>query len=115
MQHPPRGPPSGIGGRNPFSIGDRDLYPPGLGPNDPLRMGFVGSGGGMHPTFDDPLFAGQLGGQPYDARAPPGARYDPIGPGDDPPNVRGGPRFPGGRGGGFGRNPFAGYDSNDFI
>lgn len=118
MQRPPRGAPSGIGGRNPFSIGDRDLYPPGFGPNDPLRMGPSGGfhgGGGMHPTFDDPLFGGQGGGQPYDPQAPPGARYDPVGPGDGPPNVRGGPRFPGGRGAGFGGNPFGGYGGNDFI
>jgi hypothetical protein len=118
MQRPPRGMPAGFGGRNPLAIGDRDLYPPGLGPNDPLRVGpggGFGGGGGMHPTFDDPLFGGQAGGQPYDPRAPPGARYDPIGPGDVPPNVRGGPRFPGGRGGGFGGNPFGGFGSNDFI
>lgn len=59
-------------------------------------------------------------------RAPPGARYDPIGPGDGPPdaNLRGGPRFPGGRGGmgggmGMGMggppNPFGGFGGGDFI
>ncbi|KAI1624526.1 PI31 proteasome regulator N-terminal-domain-containing protein [Exophiala viscosa] len=106
--------------RQPFgNIGDRDLYPPGLGPNDPLRMGPGGGfrgGGGMHPTFDDPLFGGQGGQQPYDPRAPPGARYDPIGPGDGPPNLGGGPRFPGGGSGGFGGgNPFGGFGSGDFI
>ena len=108
-----------MGGRNPLVIGARDLSPPGLGPNDPLRMGPGGGfqgGGGMHPTFDDPLFGGQGGARPYDPRAPPGARYDPIGPGDGPPNMRGGPRFPGAPGrGGFGRNPFGGFGSNDFI
>ena len=50
-------------------------------------------------------------------RVPPGARYDPIGPGDGPPQGRGGPRFPGG--GGFSRgappNPFGGFGGNDFI
>lgn len=103
-------------------VGDRDLYPPGLGPHDPLRMGPGGGyrgGGGMHPTFDDPLFQGQGGQGGYDPRAPPGARYDPIGPGDGPPNLRqGGGRFPGGRGGGFGGgppNPFSGFGSGDFI
>lgn len=104
-------------------VGDRDLYPPGLGPHDPLRMGPGGGyrgGGGMHPTFDDPLFQGQGGQGGYDPRAPPGARYDPIGPGDGPPNLRqGGPRFPGGSGGGFGGgrppNPFSGFGSGDFI
>jgi hypothetical protein len=110
INRPPRGLP-GYGGRRPLNIGERDLYPPGLGPHDPLRGGvgpgaFPGGvgGGGMHPTFDDPLFAGGRGGQGqfYDPRAPPGARYDPVGPGDGPPNLRGGPRFPGGHGGGFG-------------
>ncbi|CAD6571255.1 MAG: hypothetical protein ASARMPREDX12_004288 [Alectoria sarmentosa] len=115
----PRG---GIGGeRRPLNIGERDLYPPGLGPHDPLRGGGFGpGGGGMHPTFDDPLFAGRRGGGDggYNGQVPPGARYDPIGPGDGPPQGRGGPRFPGG-GGGFGGgappNPFGGFGGNDFI
>lgn len=51
-------------------------------------------------------------------RVPPGARYDPIGPGGGPPQGRGGPRFPG-RGGGIGGgappNPFGGFGGNDFI
>lgn len=108
------------GGGQPFgNIGERDLYPPGLGPNDPLRMGpggiRGGGGGGMHPTFDDPLFGGQGGNNGrYDPRAPPGARYDPVGPGDGPPNLRGGPRFPGGRGGAP-PNPFGGFGGGDFI
>lgn len=57
----PRG---GIGGeRRPLNIGERDLYPPGLGPHDPLRGGGFGpGGGGMHPTFDDPMFGGRGGG-----------------------------------------------------
>lgn len=51
------------------------------------------------------------------SRAPPGARYDPIGPGDGPPNLRGGPRFLGGGGFGGGRpqNPFGGFGGDDFI
>lgn len=118
LNRPPRG---FAPGRPPFgNLGERDLYPPGLGPHDPLRIGPGGGfhgGGGMHPTFDDPLFGGQGGQQPYNPRAPPGARYDPVGPGDGPPNLRGGPRFPGGggRGGGFGGNPFGGFGSGDFI
>ncbi|KAL8741434.1 MAG: hypothetical protein Q9184_008385, partial [Pyrenodesmia sp. 2 TL-2023] len=109
----------GIGGeRRPLNIGERDLYPPGMGPHDPLRAGPPGyggggggfGGGGMHPTFDDPLFRGQGGA----GRAPPGARYDPVGPGDGPPNLRGGPRFPGGGGGGP-PNPFGGFGGGDFI
>lgn len=71
----PRGP---LGGeRRPLNIGERDLYPPGLGPHDPLGVsGFgphggigAGGGGGMHPTFDDPIFGGdggRMGG--YDGR-----------------------------------------------
>ena len=118
MNRPPRGMPAGY---QPFgNIGERDLYPPGLGPHDPLRIGPGGGGyrggGGMHPTFDDPLFGGNGGAAPFDPRAPPGARYDPVGPGDGPPNLRGGSRFPGGgRGGGFGGNPFGGFGSGDFI
>ncbi|KAI9828144.1 MAG: hypothetical protein M1832_003671 [Thelocarpon impressellum] len=63
-------PPSG---RNPLNIGHDDLYPPGLGPHDPLRgtlgpgAGGIG-GGGMHPTFDDPLFRGGGQGRPNDGR-----------------------------------------------
>lgn len=104
INRPPRGFPPGFpGGRSPYNIGDRDLYPAGLGPNDPLRgtmgPGF-GSGGGMHPTFDDPLFGGGGSGGGYDPRAPPGARYDPPGP-FGPPSGSG--RRPGGGGfGGFG-------------
>ena len=54
----------------------------------------------------------------WGVRAPPGARYDPVGPGDGPPNLRGGTRFPRG-GGGFGTggppNPFGGFGEGDFI
>lgn len=97
-----RPPPSQIfpPGQHPFNIGHDDLNPPGLGPRDPLVPSLSGSrffprpGGssGMHPTFDDPLFTGQgsasPGGEGYDPQIPPGARYDPVGPGGDP-------RFPG--------------------
>jgi hypothetical protein len=111
------------GGRNPLGIGHDDLYPPGLGPNDPFRPSLgpgglprPGGGGGMHPTFDDPLFGGHGGeGRRGDPQAPDGARYDPIFPGDP----RGGPStFPGAghRGpGGAPPNPFGGYGSGDFI
>ncbi|ROW01144.1 hypothetical protein VSDG_02655 [Cytospora chrysosperma] len=109
-------------GRSPFNIGHDDLHPPGLGPHDPLRGSFVpggglprpgGMGGGMHPSFDDPLFQDLRGGgggrDTFDAQAPPGARWDPVGPGGPA-----GPRLGGGRlGGGFGRgiNPFGGGNS----
>ncbi|KAK5121464.1 hypothetical protein LTR85_005297 [Meristemomyces frigidus] len=96
-------------------IGDRDLYPPGLGPNDPMRggigpgLGGPMGGGGMHPTFDDPMFAGQgQRGGGYDPRAPPGSRYDPTGPG-----MGGHPRGAGM--GGRPPNPFGGFGSDDFI
>lgn len=65
MNRPPgRG---GLGGeRRPLNIGERDLYPPGMGPHDPLRGPGLGpggiGGGGMHPTFDDPMFGGNGGG-----------------------------------------------------
>lgn len=116
INRPPRGYPPGFpGGRSPYNIGDRDLYPAGLGPNDPFRgtMGpGSGSGSGMYPTFDDPLFRGQGGNSGYDPRAPPGARYDPPGPGQPPfGNNRG--RFGGGSGGGFGG--FGGGFGGDII
>jgi hypothetical protein len=63
----------------------------------------------MHPTFDDPLFAGQgQRGQGYDPQHPPGSRYDPVGPG-----MRGHPRGAGM--GGRPPNPFGGYGDGDFI
>jgi hypothetical protein len=106
-------------------IGHDDLHPPGLGPYDPLRPHLGGGNlprpggmGGMHPSFDDPLFGGQGGVGGYDPRAPPGARYDPFGPGDPLRDNRGGPRFPGGGFGGAGGrppNPFGGFGGGDFI
>ncbi|KAH7319852.1 PI31 proteasome regulator N-terminal-domain-containing protein [Stachybotrys elegans] len=111
LNRPPRG---GLmmPGRSPYNIGHDDLHPPGLGPHDPFRGSFTGGGlprpggsSGMHPTFDDPLFGGpgnggDQGGFGYNPQAPPGARWDPLGPG-------GGPRFPG-PGGGRGGSPFGG-------
>jgi hypothetical protein len=99
-------------------IGDRDLYPAGLGPNDPLRGG-VGpglgpmGGGGMHPTFDDPLFTGQgQRGPGFNPQAPPGSRFDDPGPGFG--GVGGG--HPRGAGmGGRPPNPFGGFGDGDFI
>jgi PI31 proteasome regulator len=115
IYRPRGGPPLPRG--SPLGIGHDDLNPPGLGPHDPLRSSFVGGGlprpgggSGMYPTFDDPLFGGrgQRGG--YDPQAPPGARYDPVGPSDGLP-----------RGGGLGGlrgqppNPFGGFGDNDFV
>ncbi|KAI9732321.1 MAG: hypothetical protein M1834_001528 [Cirrosporium novae-zelandiae] len=107
----------GIGDRNPLNIGERDLYPPGLGPHDPLGgplgpgLGGRSGGGGMHPTLDDPLFGGGSGQGGYDPMAPPGARYDPLGPGDGRPSAPGGRRFPGGGP----PNPFGGFGNDDFL
>lgn len=112
--------------RYPVGIGHDDLYPQGLGPNDPLQPHLGpglprpggGFGGGMHPTFDDPMFGGGGGAGGYDPMAPPGARYDPIGPGGAPRDNRGGGRFPGGGLGGPGGrppNPFGGFGDGDFI
>jgi hypothetical protein len=116
----PRG--GGPGGnRNPLNIGHDDLYPTGLGPNDPFQPNFgglprPGGGGGMHPTFDDPLFGGRGGqgqGQRGDPQVPGGARYDPVFPGDP----RGGPGGFAGAGhrGPQGGNPFGGFGGADFI
>lgn len=122
VNRPPRGFPQGFAGGRPLNIGERDLYPPGLGPHDPLR-GYMGpgSGGGMHPTFDDPMFGGNNGGRgENNLQAPPGARYDPVGPGDGPPMGRGrGPGFPGGfrggPGGPFGGSFGGGFGGGDII
>lgn len=103
------------------NIGERDLYPQGLGPRDGLwggvGPGLGGGGGGMHPTFDDPLFAGGRGGAggAYDPQAPPGSRYDPIGPGGAAPRGNGGGGYPGGNVGSRPPNPFGGFGSGDFI
>jgi hypothetical protein len=124
-----RQPGSGRGpSRNPLSIGHDDLYPQGLGPHDPIYGSGIGpvrggGSGGMHPSFDDPMFGGGGGGGGglrNDPQVPGGARYDPIHPGDP----RGGPgTFPGaghrgpfgGSGGGGPSNPFGGFGSGDFI
>lgn len=121
LNRPPRPMP---GQPNFGNIGERDLYPQGLGPRDGiwggigpgLDRGFGAGGGGMHPTFDDPLFAGPRGPQNgmYDPQAPPGSRYDPVGPGGAPR----GSGFGGAPGGGPGsrpHNPFGGFGGGDFI
>ncbi|KAI1381858.1 PI31 proteasome regulator N-terminal-domain-containing protein [Hypoxylon crocopeplum] len=113
-------------GRSPFgNVGADDLNPPGLGPHDPLRPGIgiggglprPGGGRGMHPTIDDPLFGGPGvggggGGEEFDPQVPPGARYDPLGPGGLP---RLGGRRPGGGGNGPFGGGFGGFSDRDFI
>ncbi|KAA8899396.1 PI31 proteasome regulator N-terminal-domain-containing protein [Sphaerosporella brunnea] len=136
LQGPRGGYPYPPGGRNPLSIGADDLNPPGLGPNPPLRGPFFGEGGGMsgnggmgpmggmHPTPEHPMFGGRGNGRIPDPRAPPGARYDPVGPGDEPMGGLRGPRGPGGPGGfggptgfsgGAPHNPFSQFGSGDFM
>nr|POE71880.1 hypothetical protein CFP56_11756 [Quercus suber] len=110
IMRPPQGMPTGGYPR----YGDRDLYPAGLGPNDPFRGGIGpgfprGGGGGIHPTFDDPLFTGQgPRGGGHDPQVPFGSRYDPVGPG-----MGGHPRGAGM--GGRPPNPFGGFGDGDFI
>lgn len=63
----------GFGGLDMPTSGERDLYPPGLGPHDPLRIGPMGGGrrgggGGMYPAADDPMFGGMGGDAGYDHR-----------------------------------------------
>ncbi|KAF8477381.1 PI31 proteasome regulator N-terminal-domain-containing protein [Kalaharituber pfeilii] len=128
----PRAHPHPYGGRNPLSIGEDDLNPPGLGPNPPLRGPFFGEGGiprpgfggmgpmgGMHPAPDHPMFGGGNGHDEYDPRFPPGSRYDPIGPGDAPRGGLRGPRGPGWGGGGGSPfesgGGFGGFGGGDFI
>jgi len=128
VNRPPRGP-LHVPGTGPGfgNIGHDDLYPAGLGPHDPIRgtfapQGGIGpmglprphGGGGMHPTFDDPLFGGPRGGDGDDGfggQLPPGARYDPVGPGGQP---RFGGGRPGGRGGG-GFGGFGGFGGGDIV
>lgn len=113
-----QGPSGGQGPSAPFtSIGERDLYPPGLGPNPTLggpNLGPFGGGGGMHPTMEEIMRQGGRGpgnGENPDdfLMRPPGSRWDPTGPGD-----RQGGR--GGFGGGFGGGGFGGgFGGNSFM
>lgn len=110
VNRPPIG---GLPGRTPYGIGHDDLYPPGLGPHDPLRPSIGGGGGlprpgggsGMHPTLEDIMRSDHPGSGRggYDPQAPPGARWDPTGP-------SGSPRYPG-PGSGSGNYPFGGGGS----
>lgn len=135
--HRPPGVLDSAGARGPGfgSIGHNDLYPPGMGPRDPLHSGprlggggfggggglpHPGFGGGMHPDFHDPVFRNQGGSgagapQGYDPSAPLGARYDPVGPGGAPRMGGGRPGFGSGRGSGGPPNPFDRFGGGDFI
>ncbi|KAK9390740.1 hypothetical protein V1515DRAFT_563622 [Lipomyces mesembrius] len=73
-------------GRSPFSIGDDDLNPPGLGSRPGLTPGltspYYGGEGmrGMYPSDEHPLFAGRRSnsgaGLGAGSNRPPGARWD---------------------------------------
>ncbi|KAK7061612.1 PI31 proteasome regulator N-terminal-domain-containing protein [Favolaschia claudopus] len=102
--------PPTVGPRNPLEIGRRDLDPfPGLptNPFSPLRGIPGGDGDGMfagpgHPMFGGGGQRGPRGGGPWGGDgflppmgAPPGARFDPVGPsfpGGGLGRGRGGPR-----------------------
>ncbi|KAF8076258.1 PI31 proteasome regulator N-terminal-domain-containing protein [Lyophyllum atratum] len=122
---PPYAPyqPSHIPPDNPLEIGRRDLDPFPANPFAPPPL-FPGSGGdGMFVGPDHPIFGAGRGRSPFGDRgpwggdgylppmgAPPGARFDPVGPG--PLHGRGG--FSGlGRGRGGPRGPASGEPDND--
>lgn len=121
----PFGEPSHIPSRNPLEIGRRDLDPLGVDPlggfgPQPL---FPGSGGdGMFVGPNHPIFGGRRGTSPPNRGpwggdgylppmgAPPGARFDPVGPGLGP--------FPGNigpRGGLPGGGNLRGPDNDEFM
>ncbi|KAF5363475.1 hypothetical protein D9756_000508 [Leucocoprinus leucothites] len=124
---PPRNPfqPPSTSPNNPLEIGRRDLDPFALDPFQPPSLFPPGRGGGDgmfvgpdHPIFGVPRGPGRIlprgpwGGDGYlpPMGAPPGARFDPVGP--EPYPRRGGlPGFPGrGRGG---NGPVSGEPDND--
>lgn len=113
--------------RPPFgpSIGDSDLYPPGIGgPNPPMqphigpgmdnpqrRRGGGDGSGGMNPSLDDPYFTQGNNDvdpdMPNSMMRPPGGRWDPPGPGGGSRPGRG---FGGsGSGNGGGPGGFGGF------
>jgi len=114
LQAPPRRPfaPQPLFPDNPLEIGRRDLDPFATNPFSPPSL-FPpgGNGGGMFVGPDHPIFGaprggphsvGPWGGDGYlpPMGAPPGARFDPIGPEPFPRRRGGPPGFPGrGRGG----------------
>ncbi|KAI0254912.1 PI31 proteasome regulator N-terminal-domain-containing protein [Lactifluus subvellereus] len=124
----PFGEPSHIPSRNPLEIGRRDLDPLGVDPfggfgPPPLFPGSDGDGmfvGPNHPIFAQrgrgafPPNRGRWGGDGFlpPMGAPPGARFDPVGPGLGP--------FPGGtglgpRGGMPGGGNVRGPDNDEFM
>ncbi|KAF7971763.1 hypothetical protein HWV62_19935 [Athelia sp. TMB] len=112
---------------NPLSIGRRDLDPfPGINPSNPFSPPplFPSGGDGMFVGPDHPIFGGRQpggfgrgspgpwGGDGFlpPMGAPPGARFDPVGP------LGGVPGGFGGRGRGRGgRGPLGGPDNDEFM
>ena len=92
----------------PLSIGHDDLNPPGIGPPfnpiggsiGPTGLPRPGAQSGQGGMFMDIRGRGRGGQRP--PGVPPGARWDPIGPGRG--SQPGGPP-----------NPFGGYMDDDFI
>ncbi len=131
LQAPPRNPfhPQPLFPDNPLEIGRRDLEPFASNPFSPPSLFPPGSGGdGMFVGPDHPIFGAPYGGMlprgPWGGDgflppmgAPPGARFDPIGP--DPFPRRGGPPGLRGRGRGRGRGgygpPSGGPDNDEFM
>jgi proteasome inhibitor subunit 1 (PI31) len=122
----PFGEPSHVPSRNPLEIGRRDLDPLGVDPFSSFRPPplFPGGSGGdgmfvgpNHPIFGQGRFSpsrGIWGGDGYlpPMGAPPGARFDPVGPGLGP--------FPGGtnlgpRGGMPGQGNVRRPDNDEFM
>lgn len=122
---------------NPLEIGRRDLDPIPMNPFSPAPL-FGGplSGDGMFVGPDHPIWAGRgqgghggfadrngpWGGDGYlpSIGAPPGARFDPVGPGMGPfppggPGSGGFGQGPGGRGRGGLGGPHAGPDNDEFM
>lgn len=97
LRQPPRFSP-----QNPLSVGRRDLDPfPGINPFQPPAL-FPDAGDGMYVGPHHPIFAGRTGGPvrgPWGGDgylppmgAPPGARFDPVGPSFPGPGRALGPR-----------------------
>lgn len=102
--------------RNPLEIGRRDLEPFPRNPFTPPSLFPDSNGDGMFVGPDHPIFGGGIRGPGPGGRgpwggdgflppmgAPPGARFDPVGPGLGPHPGGRIPRGPGGFGGGGGR------------
>ncbi|EPQ59327.1 hypothetical protein GLOTRDRAFT_70655 [Gloeophyllum trabeum ATCC 11539] len=126
---PTRSPYSHIPPENPLSIGRRDLDPFPQNPFAPPPLFPPNSGDGMYVGPDHPIFGGRRGGfgsagQPQGPwggdgflpplGAPPGARFDPVGPAL-PGRGRGGVGGIGGIGGMPGGGNMRGPDNDEFM